>query len=274
MPKKFKPFVPGAFASEEITWESPVKNLRYIGNHLSNQLNAAGIYTLNDVILYLSDTDDLGKAAKLIAELTRSPSINECKGMDKNPPQPYLPRAFNRMGFNALADLLHYACTHNDFADDIQENLDAFREQVVGDPAKNLAPGDVRGWLIREFNENDGANLGNNPETKAMRRCPCWKTAGTCNADAGCQWVPGSHQNPLPGCVPQFMIAAGGNMAAVRHRVTPLDVFPNTPAGRAAMQEGDWRFRGVAFPGPNGGFLVRIPVRQSQRPKRRRTGNT
>jgi hypothetical protein len=269
MPKKFDPFVGAHFANGKINWQSRVSDLKYIGPHLTNQLNAAGIDTLESVVVYLVEAANLSEIGKLLAELTRSPSINECKGMDENPPQPYLPRAFNRMGFNALADLLHFAATgayHNDpFDEDIRERLNEYVEE--------LPDGNVRQWLVRTFNEKDGANIGAHADVRAARRCPCWKTDATCGADAGCQWIPRSAQNPTAGCVPQNMTLAG-NMDEAGHRVAPMDIFPNTPAGRAAMQAGEWRVRGVTLPGPNGGFLVRIPIRQSTRTKRRRTGNT
>lgn len=265
--KKFDPFVGAYFANGRLNWQSEVSQLRYIGVNLTNQLNAAGIGTLNDVILYLTEAETLPEVGQLLADLTRSPSVNECKGMDDNPPRPYLPRAFNRMGFNALSDLLHFAATgaYND--DPFDENVRARLDEFVAE----LDDGDVRKWLVKIFNENDGGNVGPNADVRAARRCPCWRTNATCNADAGCQWIPRSAQNPTPGCVPQFMTMAG-NIHEARHRVAPMDIFPNTPAGRAAMQAGDWLIRGVTLPGPNGGFLVRIPVRQSARAKRRRTG--
>lgn len=264
-PKRFDPFVGGYFANGRVTWDSEVGSLKYIGEHLRNQINAMGIHTLREAVVHLCEAADIGEVGRMIADLTRSPSVNECKGMDENPPRPYLPRAFNRMGFNALADLLHYASTHQDpFEDETCERLDEFAAEV--------ANGDIRQWLVREFNEHDGANIGVNADTRAARRCPCWKTAATCGADDGCQWIPRTAQNPTPGCVPQFMTIAG-NAEESRQRVAHMDVFPNTPAGRAAMQAGDWQIRGVVLPGPNGGFIVRIPVRQSARVKRRKTGN-
>lgn len=259
--KKFEPFVGRFFAEDKITWQSEIDTLKHIGPFLKTQLNTAGITTLESAILLLTEANDLQQVANIISDLMRSPSVNECKNMDT--PNPYLPRAFNRMGFNALADLLHYAARHPEpFTEDVQEKLEQFSGEVDS----------IRAWLIGTFNENDGDNVHHTPATRAVRKCPCWRTAQTCGADADCQWIPRSAQNPLAGCVPQFMNIAG-NMEEVHKRVAPLDIFPNTPAGRAAMQEGDWQIRGVVLPGPDGGFLVRVPIRQSLRAKRRKTGN-
>lgn len=265
--KKFVPFVDAQFATNKLNWDSNVRKLKYFGAELTNQLNVAGIDTLRDVIEYVDEkTNDatVNDLALVLMQLTRSPHINECKGTEDNP---YLPRAFNRMGFNALADLVHFAAqTNNVFDDDVNEKLEGF----VQDAENN----DIRRELVQSYNENNGANIGPNANAQAMRRCPCRRTPDTCNADDDCQWIARGGQNNTPGCVANF-IAEANNLDDVGNRLVAYDSFRNTQEDMEHLREKGWDLHGVVAPHPNNEYRIRIPLllRRSTR-NRRPTRNT
>lgn len=217
--------IPIAFQTNRLSWASAVISIPLIGPYYRTKLAGApwNAYTVLQLLQhYVALAAGAGTVAHKteairadLSVLTRNARSLTCT------PDGYLVRPVNRMAFNVIADLLAYA-----------------RERAVIDAAQlppniNQLPPNVHYRLICQTNEmthapnyvgvhaagnNGTAPLCHNTPDRGnveggdaleMQRCPCFRTANTCNganlgvAGAGCMWVPAQPgANPGPGCVP------------------------------------------------------------------------
>ncbi len=196
--------VPELFANGTVNWNSPINKLTYIKNGLTAQLQDNGIFQLMDVVTRMDEV--LGEApagadvAEVISETVAgwvvSPRSNTCVNDGK-----YLPRHFNRMGFNVLIDLLGYA--YNTLgnapitqAQLLQRGICQFNENHMDLNPDYLEPGQP---LCQKVPLR--GNVGTEAPIKAMRDCPC-RPQDRCNG--ACAWVNNS-------CISRISSPAMGN---------------------------------------------------------------
>jgi hypothetical protein len=263
--RPFKPIVSAQFARYNLTWQSPVESLKYIGPYLQQRLNQRNITTLYNLIQYIlrdmfnnNNDDPIIKAFEAIAPLVINENAQQCQ-------QSYLARPLNRMGFNIIADLLQHA----------RSTIAQWPEAGLNIQLQSL-PANIGGVLICQINEGQqprplGPNgevpetycnkqmfIGNvGPEVYSMRTCPCITDANSCTGD--CMWVPGMPGEPSA-CISRISRSDRGNITVDE---TPFsgdwnDEYPQ-------YQRPHTRYVPVPPTGPGrDGFVFALPIRQVQ----------
>lgn len=255
------PFVAHDFDAGKLEWGMPVTDMKYVKYEMGAQLAEANVYVLDDVITHAAGHGTLRQVADAWARLLVSPSLHTCKP-DRIEGEEYLPRPFNRMAFNALADLLDYA-VHNRqrWPNPVRGRLHDFARERAGDHS-------VRAYLVGEYNENDGYNVGRHPLTRAARSCACKLTRKRCEDCPDCAWQPATGNRPA-GCVPSALVAGDADAAAdMARRMGPKEWFAPDDAGVDEVDAGPMG-RFVQTPG---GFARKVYPRGPPRARRRGTG--
>ncbi len=180
--------VENLFQTGEITWDSPVNALPYIGNGLTEKLQNQNVFRLRDVVNEVEDAIDN-------APLNAAPDeviFNTVAGWLTNVRAHtcvegrYLPRPVNRMGFNVLIDLLAVAnspnipITPNQL---LERGICQWNENHNGMAADGLQAGRPLCNKVPQY-----GNVGAENAARAMRTCPC-RNENQCNGP--CVWVPG-----------------------------------------------------------------------------------
>lgn len=177
-----------------LTWNSPVSDLKYVGPYITQQIqtrvNVGHVPTLDELANHFAHKvgNHAGVAAvdplvKEIAKMTKNQRAYSA--IQLNDGSQELARPINRMGFNALADLVGYA----------------FRGNHDNDYGVNV-PANIVGRLVCTFNEHLDIN-NTNPNTpcrysntkgnvgkgaRGMRKCPVRPTRAQCESDNLCEW--------------------------------------------------------------------------------------
>jgi hypothetical protein len=261
--RPFDPVVQAAFEAGQLAWDSPVRDLKYIGPYLEGRMNNFNIFTIADLVQYLllsisqnANNDIILDAFQAIAPIVFNANAQRCK-------QNYLSRPLNRMGFNVIADVLQYARLFADWPD---EALDATLKAL---------PLNIGGVLCCNFNERLQANpLGPNNELPAtycnkipmygnvgsdmasLRSCPCTLNPDACQGD--CMWVPGMPGEP-GACISRVASYDRGNHV-LDEQPFPGDWYPENeypPSKRDTA-----RYVPVP-PGPGRyGYMFALPVQK------------
>ncbi len=175
-----------------VRWNDPVTTLRYIGPYYAEILENFEVITLRDVVVYFSfraleaivEPSPEDYMFEKFAELTRNRNAQTCQ-------EGYLPRPINRMAFNALVDLVDYAIQHPaEFNDpEVLLRFDDLDLNLAGVLACRMneghEPSDDPQFLCNKVPLM--GNVGDEPEIRSMRRCPCIDNAEACNGD--CTWT-------------------------------------------------------------------------------------
>lgn len=240
----YKPYIrtiQNLFETGQLTWDSPITKLPYIGNYLASRLQDEGIFYLQDVITEVSNVADSPEDIfNTVASWVTNSRAHTCANGR------YLPRHFNRMGFNSLMDLLAYANSPDIPVAPVvllEQGICQFNENHAGLAADGLEPG--RPLCAKTLNYG---NVGNEAPIQAMRLCPCKATEEDCEQNASCTWI------AAPGggaCLSRNATAARRNYARDARpyggdwQAAPKSLRPNTRRVAAPNREGYWyAFRG------------------------------
>ena len=247
------PFVARAFELHGLDWDAPVSDLKYIKQEMTAQLAAEDIHTVQDVITHATQFNNLFDVAESWARILQSPSLHRCKECAGNADK-YLPRPFNRMAFNALADVLDYAVQNRLLWENpVRARLHKYGRDNVGG---------VRNFLVNTYNENDRRNVGKHPLTKAARTCACKQSKRACDDCPNCVWMSASGNRP-PGCVPRNMAETNGEHAA------PHEWYAHNDA---SVDQADASALGPFVKGVGeAGFMRKVYERGNPHEQRRRT---
>ena len=213
------------FAAGRLTPHSPVIQLKYIGPYLSGRLNAVGLNSLSDVVQYF-DGDTTEQVRSKLTRTLQNRRGNEPVPSAWTTPQAQqfaatkVPRAplgslyfhvadVNRMGFNAILDLLRFARAHPEAFPDIEYQL-----------------------TDRLPRTHDGRTL-------AAKHCGGQRTQASCNKFTICDWRE-NREAGVEACVPADAKEVGFPGVAAYKGQHNVGAERRKPAGPRRVYVSDW----------------------------------
>lgn len=193
MPPKYRPYVPqdlaASFLEGRLTWESAInsRDFKYINGYMASRVGP-GIITLRGVVQKVVDAIKAsnGDPVEIIKEEVASIAEN---GRAHTCSAGYLVRPINRMGFNAIINLLKYARASPPPGIDTSIIPESIAEDLICRWNEGLEP--TQNWTNGQpfcHKINSRGSVGQERSVQAVRKCPCIQTKGQCTHAAGCEW--------------------------------------------------------------------------------------
>lgn len=144
----------------QITPQTPIEKLKYIGPYLNGRLQAYGLHTVSDLIRDAAGRSSARGIEEHLTEIMRNQHANECVGRGDDR---YHIRDVNWAGYNTLINILRAA-----------------REEWPDRPRRRGVPHFVHAArLPREHVVRD----------RQTAHCGCLRDAETCQETRNCRWV-------------------------------------------------------------------------------------